>query len=1267
MKSDSPNCRHCGEPIPPGSLGGNCPRCLAGLALSVFGDADLPSAAPSPSPGPAPSVSSLPTPSAGARTEPVAQRFFGDYEIVEELARGGMGIVYRARQVSLNRPVALKMITAGALATPEQVQRFRIEAEAAARLNHPNIVPLYEVGEHQGHYFYAMKLIEGGTCAEWRLQQTRGDRQKASEPGRFSMPTQARARQFAAAGLLAKTARAVHYAHERGVLHRDLKPTNVLIDADGQPHLTDFGLAKLAEDDGSLTQTTAVLGTPSYMAPELASGRAGEATTAADVYSLGAILFELLAERPPFVADNVPALLRKIIEEDPPRPSLVRRERTPPAGQPRLELGREFGRVDGDLEVICLKCLEKEPARRYSSALALAEDLERWQAGEPIRARPVHAGERFWRWCRREPLLAASLGLAVSLLIAVTVVLLLAARRIAMARRAEQFERQSALQANRDLGLVNQQLAVSVNRLELQLAEERFHAGDASSGLAYLAAMLRRDPSNHLATQRLMSALLHRDFPVPIGRSIGQMGRVVHVEFSRDGERLLVLRENAWTERNESTARLCDAASGSVLGTGMEHAASIQGARFSPDGRRVLTYAADRTARVWDGVTGRPITPFLALSANPRCGCFSPDGNWILMVSENKAKLWDAATGQPIKEWIVPGPPVVDAGFRPPGNFAFTASVRGEVRLWDLTGAGPDSAERPGGLTGAKAAPALMSATFSPDGARLLTVHSDQAARLCDPIQGVPIGEPMQHRERIWAAKFSPDGKWIVTVSSDQTAQLWDARTARPAGLPLRHYDAVTDAQFSPDSKFLVAASWDNAAHLWDVATGQPVGGLLRHSERVMSVDFSPDGQRVVTGAADGTAQVWDVRPSSARVIVLKHGGAVHDAVFGRDGRKVATAGADGTARVWDADGQSVGPPLLNGGRLYRVEFSPDGTRLVVAAADKRARVWEVSTGTLLSTIKHQADVRAARFDGAGRRIVTASLDHTARVWDAATGQPLTPPLKHDGVIVEACFSPDGELVATASHDHTAQIWHARTGERVTPKLLHAAQVEDAQFSPDGRLLATASADNTARLWNVQTGESVVRPLSHTRLVNAVAFSPDGSRLVTASWDRTARVWDVRTGAAVSEAMAHEDRVVMAQFSPDGQRVVTASSDGSARIWDAASGRPLTEPLRHHGKVLSARFSPKWEQLVTASEDGTARVWAVPVAPVPVPVWLPDLAEALGGLRLDVQRNIISAPRTAFADLRELPAAGGAEDFFERFRRWFFSEHGKDPIQHTSH
>jgi len=306
-------------------------------------------------------------------------RYFGDYELIHELGRGGMGSVYRARQISLNRPVALKMILAGRFASDDDLRRFQNEAEAVATLDHPHIVPILEVGDHDGQRYFSMRLIAGAGL-DRRLDAYVAD------------PT-------AAARLMVPVAEAIHHAHQRGILHRDLKPANILVDAQDQPHVTDFGLARRVETDSGLTQSGALVGTPAYMAPEQASGRRGAVTTLTDVYGLGAIFYAVLTGRPPLRGDTVLETLDRVRNRAPDPPSKLNRK------------------VPRDLEVICLKCLEKDPRRRYGSASELAADLRRWLSGEPIMARPVPAWERAVLWAKRRPAVAGLLSLSVAALI----------------------------------------------------------------------------------------------------------------------------------------------------------------------------------------------------------------------------------------------------------------------------------------------------------------------------------------------------------------------------------------------------------------------------------------------------------------------------------------------------------------------------------------------------------------------------------------------------------------------------------------------------------------------------------------------------------------------------------------------------------------------------------------------------------------------------------------------------------------------------------
>jgi tetratricopeptide (TPR) repeat protein len=359
-----------------------------------------------------------------AAAVPAVGEKFGDYQLLAEIGRGGMGVVFKAQQLSLPRTVALKMILSGRLASPPERQRFRLEAEAAARLDHPHIVPLYEVGTLQGLPFYSMKLVSGGNLAQrqWPRPLTPAEQRRTAQ-------------------LLATVAEAIHHAHQCGVLHRDLKPANILLDAEGQPHVTDFGLAKHLGESGAgerpITPSGAAVGTPSYMAPEQALGPKA-VTTAADVYSLGCILYELLTGRPPFRAETPLATLLDVLERSPPPPRSL------------------WPTLDRDLETICLKCLEKDPAHRYASAAALAEDLRRFAAGEAIQGRPLSRLGRLRRWCRRQPLLA---GMLTALVVVVATAFCLVWWQW---RRAESNFQESERQ--KEAGLRH-----------LNLAEERLH------------------------------------------------------------------------------------------------------------------------------------------------------------------------------------------------------------------------------------------------------------------------------------------------------------------------------------------------------------------------------------------------------------------------------------------------------------------------------------------------------------------------------------------------------------------------------------------------------------------------------------------------------------------------------------------------------------------------------------------------------------------------------------------------------------------------
>jgi WD40 repeat protein len=1063
----------------------------------------------------------------GARGTDGVGSALGPHELLGEIGRGGMGVVYKARQKGLNRIVALKMILVGAQAGPDELARFRTEAEAAARLRHPNIVPIYEVGEWQSANgspplpYLTMEWVEGGSLE----QKLAGVPRPAKE----------------AAQLVETLARAMHHAHQQGIVHRDLKPANVLLTADGTPRITDFGLAKCLDawesDRGRtrsgdsadprgvptlpalppLTRTGAILGTPCYVSPEQAAGDTRALGPPTDIYALGAILYELLTGRPPFQGANPLDTLEQVRTVEPVPPRRL---------QPRLAR---------DLETICLKCLQKEPHQRYPSALGLAEDLDRFLAGRPIQARAVGSSERLWRWCRRNPRVA---GLVAALF------LVLAGGLAGVTWKW--------LEADRQRGQALDEARAKEEALRKETAERELKEAALSEAQANLyghrIALAHREwGANNVARKDELLA----DCPGDLrGWEWHYLKRLGH-------QQVLTLRKPG-----------------------------VDVMAYSPDGRHLAGGSGDGTVQVWDATTGRELHVYQGHSRFISGVAFSADGRRLAVTSrvnaQGEIKVWDTTTGAIVfgrRETAALASP----SFNPDGRLVAVACSNGVVQIYDVAaGRVARTLKKPIGGAGSCVA-------FSPDGRWLASAGIDRTVSIWDATTGVIVRTLSGHGSPVTCLAFSADGRQLCSGSEDRTVKTWDASNGQELRGFHGNRSRILQAALSPDGARLATRSGNQTVKIWDARTGRELFIVRADAIARGMSDFRPDGRHLAVSYFDGTLRVWDVSTSQdARVVPLPISN--RDDLFpvvSPDGRRVAASSAV-AVKVWDvASGQLMQTFGGHTSYVIALTFSADGRRLVCSDGDATVRIWDTVTGRQatvfgghaippllrgpnarhyilphLGNFPLELRLRIATRSGAvfspdGRRLASFCYGGNVKIWDSESGQELASLQGHTSHVTSVAFSPDGREVATGSYDLTVRIWDSATGQERALLRGHTYAVLAVAFSPDGRLLASTSEDRTVRIWDTGTGRERFTMRGHAGNTNGAAFTADSRRLLSASPNSKVKVWDALTGRELLTLAGHEGAVDTVHILPDGWRVLTAARDGTVQIWDAT---PLPAP-----------------------------------------------------------------------------------------------------------
>ncbi len=844
------------------------------------------------------------------------------------------------------------------------------------------------------------------------------------------------------------------------------------------PKITDFGLAK--QLDGGLGQTCSgmVIGTPSYMAPEQANSQVREVGPAADIYALGAILYELLTGRPPFKAATQLDTLRQVLADEP------------------VPLSRFHLKVPGDLNTICMKCLQKEPHKRYASALALAEDLERFLAGQPIRARRAGLLERMGRWCRRQPVLALVTGLAVTAFLGVIGISICfgvsqyrAAARLSIALEEARNQRRQA-----------DELAVSLSvDHALTLCEQ----GDVSQGLLLLAWSLEK------ATQADVRGLQP------------------------------VIRANlaAWREQLHPLL-MC-----------LPEEQQINTLAFNLDAKQAATGGSDSTVRIWDLQSGSMIrtlrhdTPVLRV-------LFTPGGSSLLTVTAEAVQLWDKTFSNPRRIAAKHSESFVTAALSADNSTLVTGTEAGSLEVWDV-------ASGTCRVTISCHTGRIQSVAFSPDSARIVTGGADQTARLWEATRLGAIGAPLLHDAAVLCVAFSPDGQTIATGSRDWKVRLWDPATGKLRFSPLIHKDPVTDLAFSPNGKLLLTGCLDGQARLWETATGQQLRGSLPHAAEVRAVAFSPDGNSVLTGGQGGVARLWKVVPIHEQRARFMHPNWLATLAFGPEAGILAAGGDDPAVRLWNGESGQLLRTLLpaHEDNVRALAFTPDGKLLLSGGGDHQVRLWEVATGRLIG-IRWQGDrpVSSLAISPDSQIFLVGMRDGNVEAGEITSGKSLGKIVAHQGPVRSLALSPDGKTFLT-SGDQCARLWMTDTRQPLGAPLRHQGTVGPVAFSPDGQTIFTGGGDKIVRSWKAGTGEALHPAISAPSPIRTIALSPDGRTLLIGCWNGSSRLWDVATRKPLGATEYDYGPVLAAAFARDGSQILIAGEDKTIRRWQVP--RPI--------------------------------------------------------------------------------------------------------------
>lgn len=979
------------------------------------------------------------------------------FTLLRVLGQGGFGEVWLARDNNLAREVALKL---PATQGPEMASLL-YEAKTAASLRHPHIVSVYEVGTDHERIFIASEYIDGVTLRDF-LTAGRPNRSRAIR-------------------LIGVTARALHYAHQRGVVHRDVKPANILIDKEGEPHITDFGIAKRISADATISSEGQVIGTAKYMAPEQAAGKSRETDHRADIYALGVVLYEMLAGDVPF-RGNVQAILHQKMTEDAPSP------RTMAPGLSR------------DLETICLKCLERDPGKRYASALEVAEELERVAGGEPIRARPITSLERAWRWCRKRPDVSGLLaGLFLTLTIGLAISSILWRRAEANRQRAE--DNWTTSETNRRLSEENrlraEQIADSLRRslYRARMNQVAIHHSNGDFGtVRTLLDELARDP--------LVRPLIGFEWHFYAGqaelvRTVANHGSIVEdVAISREGDLCASIVKGP-----DKTIKVWDAATGELVRTLEVETGRFECLEFSPTDGRLASGSNNGMVRIWNPRQDARIDVEVKHGLGVKRVRFSPDGKRLLSFSDRGGiRVWNSADLSVVDQYPG-GESIQDVRFLPDGSGLVSAVGNGQVRVWTLGSKQPRAPR--------EIHPHIQAMAVSDDGQLLIAGDYQGGLNLC-PLEGEGESERLQ--------------------------MTWGR---------------IDSIEMIPRTGCVAVSGSDGRLHLFDFVRRRLLNEVETHHLGVGMVARSANGQRLATGSTDGSISVIKVQELLAPVI-LWHDAPVRELAFLPDGTRLLAADNSGLLRIWDlSNGESRPPPDEDALPTRTIAVQKSTGLVATGGGAPVAAVRDVETLAVQHRIAVPASgVTLARWSPTGRYLALALFDGPVQLYRAGEwNQPAQRFTCDDAKGVALDFAPDDETLAIGWDDGNVELLHSGRGEPAGKLTLLPAAPTAVAWCDRGRRLAIALEDGQISIWDVAAGTVRHRIRAHTGQIRTIAVLPGEQTLATGGLDRDLKLWDVESGELVTMLPGHDRRIFTIAISPDGRTLASGALDGDIRLW----------------------------------------------------------------------------------------------------------------------